>query len=1096
MKRFLSLAMCLVLVASFAGAVWAKDSRSTTTRDYSDVNIAVSGDNVVLTSDGNNLNFKAAVAPDTFTIYGGPGSLLGKYQTSFGPGSPKDIQSWYSNDVTDQPTQWQTSMFNSPTGTTAMWAGQTAAQQPGWVGGAGYGNGWNALLTYRAEVSNTAAATTVGLTFIFSHDSEPAFDFFDVEYDSANTTLRVFRRDGSGTGVAFPTGSEVHAIEYTGGDYSGPGNNEIIIRMAGRSDGAWSDEDGLFPTNGLAQVDNVTVTSANLLDPADGNLEDFEGSPAGFLWQPEKAPFAGNYTDIYDRITDVDPCRENETPVLGMIDHPAAYVPGDATAIGDVDTFLPKNLFPAPAATSGTQSTNWNYGIPGGWVVNYNGGISGGALDLDNEWWSPEIDWDDPTTTGDDPANVAGLRVRGTIWRHLPLINGMFYQWSVRGRDINTGIWSTWANRNFVYYGNVGDWINIDQPVSDLVPREKDAVQMQWSLRDLASLFNFPGTDSTPSPCFDNAALLKFELGGPVFATRAIDLFQDSFSQSGATAGQLGTSGERETHGVRIDMARDVNSGTFAPNEPGDSIIVDVLSVIPGVAITDSLNQIQLVYALNMNPVFETGIRTNLSATSSDATVTGGMYGWDQSVGTQAAEQSTTSTGAPIGDRYFFDLPDDHFMFPGDVLEYYIEAWDDNGSTTTLPGNISGFDDDDAATPMAYNRTYTVRALPTYTNTSGDHPDILLWNDFGRRGGEAELLSAMGQNGMQEGVQYDSYTTMGPSSLVSNGLGSAGAHGASGDQLNGYSCILYDSGDLASALISNGDNQGNDDKGDDAGTLLDWWNALGADRNIAHWADELTYMLSRAGASGTYLSTILNAVHVAKDTRPVIGGQTAPLVRPTGNVAGFSEEFLAYGGCLQLNSFDQTIPGAGAVSTHEFTDGGGGAYDAVNVASAGIYNTVTDGSGGVKNSLLFPYGFLYVNHPTSKIDPGNPSARSVLLDEVLAFFGGAHQPGAGPAVAAPSARSLNVEQNFPNPFNPSTTLAFSLGRDAKGSVRVYNVRGELVRSLAINESFVAGRNTLTWEGRDDNGMAVSSGVYLVNFQIDAYNLNQKIVMVK
>ena len=124
-----------------------------------------------------------------------------------------------------------------------------------------------------------------------------------------------------------------------------------------------------------------------------------------------------------------------------------------------------------------------------------------------------------------------------------------------------------------------------------------------------------------------------------------------------------------------------------------------------------------------------------------------------------------------------------------------------------------------------------------------------------------------------------------------------------------------------------------------------------------------------------------------------------------------------------------------------------------------------------------------MNSTTNKISPGNPSARSALLAEVLASFGAAHQPNPGAAVAAPATRSFSLENNYPNPFNPSTTLAFNLGRNAKGSVRIYNLRGELIRILASGD-FPEGRNTLTWNGSDDRGTEVASGVYLINYQID------------
>ena len=70
-----------------------------------------------------------------------------------------------------------------------------------------------------------------------------------------------------------------------------------------------------------------------------------------------------------------------------------------------------------------------------------------------------------------------------------------------------------------------------------------------------------------------------------------------------------------------------------------------------------------------------------------------------------------------------------------------------------------------------------------------------------------------------------------------------------------------------------------------------------------------------------------------------------------------------------------------------------------------------------------------------------------------------------------------LRQNTPNPFNPTTTIAFTLANDGVVSLRVYNALGQQVRTL-VNRHTTAGHHTVTWNGRDDRGNAVASGVYL------------------
>jgi hypothetical protein len=87
--------------------------------------------------------------------------------------------------------------------------------------------------------------------------------------------------------------------------------------------------------------------------------------------------------------------------------------------------------------------------------------------------------------------------------------------------------------------------------------------------------------------------------------------------------------------------------------------------------------------------------------------------------------------------------------------------------------------------------------------------------------------------------------------------------------------------------------------------------------------------------------------------------------------------------------------------------------------------------------------------------------------------------------------SLNVEstptefallQNFPNPFNPETTIKYNVANGANVSLRIYNVVGQVVKTL-VAEQQNAGRYTVRWSGTDDRGVSVSSGIYF--YQITA-----------
>ncbi len=75
-----------------------------------------------------------------------------------------------------------------------------------------------------------------------------------------------------------------------------------------------------------------------------------------------------------------------------------------------------------------------------------------------------------------------------------------------------------------------------------------------------------------------------------------------------------------------------------------------------------------------------------------------------------------------------------------------------------------------------------------------------------------------------------------------------------------------------------------------------------------------------------------------------------------------------------------------------------------------------------------------------------------------------------------------LRQNYPNPFNPSTTIYFGLSQDINVKLEVYNILGQKVRTLK-NGFMPGGRHKVLWDGRNDSGQKVSSGVYIYNLSI-------------
>jgi hypothetical protein len=90
----------------------------------------------------------------------------------------------------------------------------------------------------------------------------------------------------------------------------------------------------------------------------------------------------------------------------------------------------------------------------------------------------------------------------------------------------------------------------------------------------------------------------------------------------------------------------------------------------------------------------------------------------------------------------------------------------------------------------------------------------------------------------------------------------------------------------------------------------------------------------------------------------------------------------------------------------------------------------------------------------------------------------------------------SLSQNVPNPFNPETTISFSVTQTSSFvNLEIYNIKGQQVRTL-VNEVFPAGRHSVLWDGRDDYGIPVSSGIYFYKFETGAFSAIKKMILIK
>jgi hypothetical protein len=90
---------------------------------------------------------------------------------------------------------------------------------------------------------------------------------------------------------------------------------------------------------------------------------------------------------------------------------------------------------------------------------------------------------------------------------------------------------------------------------------------------------------------------------------------------------------------------------------------------------------------------------------------------------------------------------------------------------------------------------------------------------------------------------------------------------------------------------------------------------------------------------------------------------------------------------------------------------------------------------------------------------------------------------------------FTLKQNYPNPFNPQTTIEFSLPELAQVELEIYNISGEKVATL-INSQVSPGVHSVTWNGRDQFGKSVASGVYISTFQAGDIHKTMRMLLLR
>jgi len=136
------------------------------------------------------------------------------------------------------------------------------------------------------------------------------------------------------------------------------------------------------------------------------------------------------------------------------------------------------------------------------------------------------------------------------------------------------------------------------------------------------------------------------------------------------------------------------------------------------------------------------------------------------------------------------------------------------------------------------------------------------------------------------------------------------------------------------------------------------------------------------------------------------------------------------------------------------------------------------------------YRAFYLSFDLSQLS--NSVQSEQLFSDLIDWF--EVQPSACSDTTVPPLQS-SLHSNYPNPFNPSTTIAYSLANPEKVELSIYNLKGQRVKTL-MNSIQIAGNHCLVWNGTDESGNGVGSGIYFIKMDTPTLSTSRKITLIK
>ncbi|MBN2070173.1 MAG: T9SS type A sorting domain-containing protein [Candidatus Krumholzibacteriota bacterium] len=513
---------------------------------------------------------------------------------------------------------------------------------------------------------------------------------------------------------------------------------------------------------------------------------------------------------------------------------------------------------------------------------------------------------------------------------------------------------------------------------------------------------------------------------------------------------------------IRADMAGDVNPPSSSLIIPGDSTTVSITPLeAPQLATTmdgrpKAFMHVNCTY---IGPDY----KPPLVGPSLQGTY-GTFYSDDGDWTVIQGDSACIGSNPPVPNEYMFDLNDSLFT-RGYRIEYYFEAEDSWGNVVRCPGGTGPGDE-----------YLEWTCLPTFNS------GILFVDDCDG------ILNFEEENYMQQTFEAVIPSSNMPDRFdinagdqASNGLSSR----AHLEHLKSvYRTIIWDSGNLRENTIS--DNLSEGEKDDDCALLKNWLDTSDRDvRLLVMGSNVATDIMHSQSGQELLLSCGVELVDSSYyEMTSEAGGIAIPYVESYYGSCMGGYTFYLYPSFGSINWFDVLDAdysiGFPAIIYPEFYG---------NYYSAGVQSLGQNSHGYDKRTMWLGFSLSQAIEPW----PDGRVVRNNILGDILQYFGECVNADMTGNEETPLANRLS--QCYPNPFNPATTLEFSIAEKGPVTLSVFNVAGQLVKTL-VNDIREAGSHRVMWDGKNEAGRDVASGIFFCKIETAGFSDTKKMVLLR